>query len=578
MALFPWTNQQQQRQPDEQIPYSRPKFKTKPVPANTPMKATELFGPPPDRVTPRVGRGTPADKAPDPFLGTERIPASRYTSPDFMALEWNRLWTNAWLMACRESDIAKPGTVVPFYIGRETILITRQWDDSIRAFYNICQHRGSRLLPTDGTQNAHQVASLKCGFHNWEWGIDGSLKSVPDPETFPQGLPCNELSLHEVRCASWGGWVFVCLDPEVESLEDYLENLPEHLNCYRFENLVHQIDRTVTWPCNWKTAMDIFCETYHVQAVHPQLMGWTEDYHVQIDTYGRHSRMLVPFYQPSTRNPDQTSLSPDIANQLSNLGILARDFEGRPGAARRALQKAKRAIEDRAIHLPYRNLNDEQLTDNYHYMMFPNISMNIFADYTLMMRMRPHETDPNQCYCDVQILVYQDPGNTKQRPAHTVHAEADVSLGDVIDQDAARLREVQAGLRSGSFPGLFLGEQERRIRHFHHVLMAYVDFDPAWDDELAPHEAQSSPVPPAPQTMPPPPAGQPNGSLQPSGSLQPPASQTPPQAHPGSQPAPGSYPPPPQNGQAHDPQTGEPYSGMPGLTGTIPGGFLPSES
>ncbi|MGF1456476.1 MAG: SRPBCC family protein [Alphaproteobacteria bacterium] len=567
MALFPWTNNNL-RQPDEQIPYSRPKFKTKPVQPNTPMPATELFGPPPDRVSPRVGRGTPADKAPDPFLGTERIPASRYTSRDFMTLEWERMWSQVWLMACRESDIAKPGTVVPFQIGRDTILILRQWDDSIRAFYNVCQHRGSRLLPTDGSQNPTQVSSLKCGFHHWEWDLDGSLRSVPDPETFPQGIPCNDLALNEVRCAKWGGWVFICLDPEVESLEEYLENLPEHLNCYRFENLVHQIDRTVTWPCNWKTAMDIFSETYHVQAVHPQLMGWTEDYHVQIDTYGRHSRMLVPFYQPSTRNPDQTSLSPDIANQLANMGILARDFEGRPAAARRALQKAKRAIEDRAIHLPYRNLNDEQLTDNYHYTVFPNVAMNIFADYTLMMRMRPHEADPNQCYCDVQILVYQDPGNTKKRPVHTVHHEADVSLGDVIDQDAARLREVQAGLRSGGFPGLFLGEQERRIRHFHQVLMAYVDFDPAWDGEAALEQTDQ------PSTGPMGPAADPAYRPAPTPPQQPPVGGPPPSGGPYAAAVPGT---PPGGQAAQQPPEGTDPA-HPGFTGTIPGGFLPSDS
>ncbi len=475
MALFPWTNQK----PEENEAFARPRFKTKPVNPNTPMPPTELFAAAPDRVTPRVGRGTPADKAPDQDFGTGLIPAQRYTSKPFMDLEWERVWTKVWLVACRESDIAKPGDYVPFRIGHETILVVRQWDDSIRAFYNVCRHRGSRLMPDDGTRNTCHAGSFQCGFHHWEWSIDGTLKRVPDPESFSQGVPCEKLSLKNVRTDSWGGWVFISLDPHVESLEDYLENLPGHLDCYRWESLVHQLDRTVTWECNWKTAMDIFAETYHVQAVHPQLLGWTEDYHVQIDTYGRHSRMLIPFYLPSTRNSDQSSLATDIANQLTALGILAKDFEGRPQAARRAIQKAKRAMEDRAIHLPYRHLNDEQLTDNYHYTIFPNISVNVFSDYTLMMRMRPHESDPNKSYCDVQILVYQDPGNTKKRSTHTVHGESDISLGEVIDQDAARVKEVQLGLRSGSCTGLYLGDNERRIRHFHHVLMAYLNDDPS---------------------------------------------------------------------------------------------------
>ncbi len=492
MALIPWSNT---KKPDEDLPYSRPRFKTKPPNPNTSFQATVLYGEEPDRVTPRVGRGTPADKAPDPDLGAELIPAERYTSRFFKELEWERLWTNVWLMACRESDLVKPGSVVPFSIGQESILIVRQWDDSVRAFYNVCQHRGSPLLKTDGTQTPVELSSLKCAFHHWDWDIDGSLKSVPDPETFPQGVPC-DLTLSQVRCETWGGWVFVCLDPHAESLEDYLEELPSHLNCYRWENLVHQIDRTVTWPCNWKTAMDIFSETYHVHAVHPQLLAWTEDYHVQIDTYQRHSRMLVPFYRPSTRTPDQYTLSPDIANQLAAYGLSPKAFEHRVPGARLALQKAKRALENQAVHLPYRHLNDEQLTDNYQYTIFPNVSVNIFAEYTLMMRVRPHETDPNQCYCDVQILVYQDPDKPKKRAVHTVSTDGDVSLSEMIDQDAARVREVQKGMRSAGFKGLYLGDQERRIRHFHHVLMAYMDDDMVYGDEFEDypeHQPQAAP-------------------------------------------------------------------------------------
>ncbi len=484
LPLFPWTNNQPR--PEEPQGFTRPRFKTRPVQANTRMPATELYAPPPDRVEPRVGRGTPADKAPDPDFGHDLIPAERYTSKEFMTLEWERLWTKTWLMACRESDIPQPGDFVPFTIGKETILIVRQWDDSVRAFYNVCRHRGSRIVPLGDVRQTGHTDSFLCPFHNWEWDIDGTLIRVPDPETFRQGLPCESLSLKDVQVASWAGWLYVCLDPNVEPLEDYLEILPDHLDCYRWENLIHARDQTVEWPCNWKTAMDVFSETYHVQATHPQLLAWTEDYHVQIDTYGRHSRSLIPFYLPAARNPDQYSLSDEITNQLNGFGIFPRDYEGRPAIARRQIQKAKRDIQDRIIHLPYRHLNDEQLTDNYQYTIFPNVSVNVFSDYVLLLRMRPHGTDPNRSYCDVQILTYQDPNQPKARAEHSVHRHGEISLGMVIDQDAERLAEAQTGLRSGSFEGYYLGEQERRIRHFHQVLMAYLEDDGSDLDDYAP--------------------------------------------------------------------------------------------
>ncbi len=476
MPLFPWTEER----PEDQFLITRPKFKTRAVSANTDMPATELHAAPPHRVEPRVGKGTPADKAADPDLGYDRIPAERYTSPAFMGREWKGLWSRSWLMACRESDIAQPGDHVLFEIGHESILIVRQWDDSIRAFFNVCRHRGEPIVErTPEAVTTQNTASFRCPFHHWEWSIDGQLKNVPDAETFPQGVPSDALGLKTVRHDTWAGWVFINLNPHGESLRDFLENLPDHLACYQWEALVHTMDKTIEWPCNWKAALDCFTETYRMKALHPQVLPWTEDYHVQIDTYGRHSRMLVPFYQPATRHPDQVNIAPETARQLSALGIHPRNFDNRPAAARRAIQKARREMENSATHLPYRFLNDEQLSDNYQYTIFPNIVADIFADHVLIKRLRPHPTDPNKCFCDVQALAYQDPARPIERAPYSAHGFGDVSLGPIIDKDAEMLAALQKNMHSMSFEGPYLGDQERRIRHFHAVLMAYLGEAPS---------------------------------------------------------------------------------------------------
>ncbi len=526
MALFPWTSSKQ----EGEFLITRPRFKTKPVNPNTPFPATELYAPAPERASPRDGHGTPMDKAPDPDLGSGRIPARRYTDPAFMTREWDGLWTRSWLLTIRETDIPQPGDTRLYSLGHESILIVRQWDDSIRAFFNVSPHRGNRLVPDDADARAsYNVTGFVCPYHNWEWSVDGKLKAVPDPETFRDGLPQGTLDLKPVTCESWAGWVFVNFNSDAEPLSVFLEMLPEHLNCYQWEALVHSMDKTVEWPCNWKTAMDAFSETTHVKAVHPQLLPWTEDYHVQIDTYGRHSRMLVPFFIPSTRHADRATIAPETARQLEALGVHPRNFDNRPEAARRAIQKAKREIQDRLPHLPYRHLNDEQLTDNYNYTIFPNVSVNIFSDYVLLLRVRPHEEDPNRCYCDVQTLVYQDPARPRERAAHSGHGYGEIRFGEVLDQDAAMLEEVQKGLRSRGCEGLYLSDQERRIRHFHAVLMAYLGepphvgpprHTPARDDANA-----ADTDPPSTHTAPAPAAPDPGATPEPAARQQPPARQ-----------------------------------------------------
>ena len=144
---------------------------------------------------------TPLDHLPTPDLGSERIPSEKYTSPEYARLEWNRMWSRTWLLAGFASDIPEPGDYFTAEIGSESILVVRQHDDEIAARFNVCSHRGNRLRePGRG-----HATGFSCLFHGWRYGIDGSLESVQDPETFPQGCPAKELGLAPVRCETWGG-------------------------------------------------------------------------------------------------------------------------------------------------------------------------------------------------------------------------------------------------------------------------------------------------------------------------------------------------------------------------------------
>jgi phenylpropionate dioxygenase-like ring-hydroxylating dioxygenase large terminal subunit len=411
--------------------------------------------------------GTPVEKAPDPELGHAIIPAARYHDPAFMALEWERMWTKVWLLGARSDDLAAPGDYVCTDIGKESVLLVRQPDGGVAAFPNVCLHRGNRLRPEGrGTAEA-----FRCMYHHWTYDQCGRLVHVPDLGTFPQGKPAGHAPY---PCAEWGGFVWFSLNRKVEPLEAYLAPMPAHLDPYQAHRMAWVRDVTVEWDCNWKTSVDAFNETYHVQGIHPQLQWYLDDINVQIDCYERHNRYLIPFAAISPRVAMPSAIPPAIHEIMVKAGMDPADYEGRVSDIRRDVQKWKRA-HGPAQGKDYSRLNDDQLTDDYHYFIFPNVSLNVHADDIMMFRQRPHATDPNRMYYDIWMFELVPDGQPwPERPRHQHFRHGDKSIGQVLDQDAFNLPFVQQGMHSDAFPGLWIGEQELRIRHFHHVLDTYL--------------------------------------------------------------------------------------------------------
>ena len=209
---------------------------------------------------------TPVEKAPEPAMGSEVIPKDRYISPEFMKLEWERMWTKVWLIGCREEEIPEVGDYVTTEIGEESLLIVRGEDGTARTMYNICNHRGNRVK-FDGCGNSQ---SLVCAYHFWEYDLTGKLINVPDEQDFQQGCPSGKLSLKTVRTESWGGFVWFNLNPDAEPLSEYLGPIQKHLDPYNLQDMYTTMDVTVEWDCNWKTSVDAFNEVYHVQGIHPE--------------------------------------------------------------------------------------------------------------------------------------------------------------------------------------------------------------------------------------------------------------------------------------------------------------------
>jgi phenylpropionate dioxygenase-like ring-hydroxylating dioxygenase large terminal subunit len=425
----------------------------------------------PVRRVPPESPGTPAGKAPDPELGWEPIDPRRYTSRDFQRLEWEKIWTKVWLLGGRELDIPEPGDFIVTDIGPESILIVRQKDGRIRAFYNVCQHRGNRLRPC-GLGTTGEALSFKCQYHHWEYELDGGYRRIPDIDTFPQGKP--PYGLTEVACDTWGSFVWLSLNANPPPLREFLEPIPQHLDPYQFHKMVQTRDITVEWDCNWKTSVDAFNESYHVQGIHPQLLWYLHDLDIQIDCYERHSRYLIPFGALSPRVRKPPTIPEPMKTIMKGAGMDPADYDAPIANIRGDVQLHKRRhAAERGKD--YSRLNDDQLTDDYHYLIFPNLSLNVHADDFWIFRQRPHPTDPDKMFYDIMTFELVPEGQEwPERAPHKRWKHGDKSIGLVLDQDAQNLPGVQAGMHSRGFKGIWAGKQELRIRHFHKVIDDHV--------------------------------------------------------------------------------------------------------
>lgn len=414
---------------------------------------------------------------------------AKYTAPDYVEREWQQLWSKTWNLAGRVSDVARKGDYFTFDLGRESFIITRSQDDQIRAFYNVCQHRGARLV-NDAFGHAN---AFVCPFHSWSWKTDGSLRSITDEETFPEAVICDRPGLSEARCETWGGFVFINMDENAGSLSEFLGDIRGPLDAYHFEDMIVAKDYCAEWPFNWKVALDAFMEGYHAHARHPELVRMIDDVNFDYDFYGGgNSSMIIPMGLKSPRFSDRSALTDELRFFLQDLGLKAEDFEGRQRDVRKGVIDAKRKWgEENGIDMS--TMSDSQVIDDGNYNLFPNITLNAHPEGVLIMRFRPHATDPDACYYDVIVLSHtsEKPGfkvpfymavpegtdlsGNSPRPERVFLKHGEEGMGLVLDQDAEFLPTVQAGLKSKGFKGVRLCDQEIRLRYFYAEYDKYME-------------------------------------------------------------------------------------------------------
>ncbi|WP_156679799.1 aromatic ring-hydroxylating oxygenase subunit alpha [Sphingomonas profundi] len=406
----------------------------------------------------------------------------RYVSRDYAEREFERVFARHWLVTGRTGEIPEAGDYYTFEIGRESILVVRQQDGGVRAFYNVCQHRGNRLVRhREGSQ-----PSFTCDYHSWRWGIDGTLEAVQDEGDFSQGSPCGRLRLAELRCETFKSFVFVNMDAEAPSLREALGQVWDDWQPYPIEQMVRVQALTVNLPSNWKGLIDNFSEVYHFATVHAPFLDFLEDdfRDIECDVFDEgHTRLRMKAGLPSTRHIDsgRPVIGPQLAAELMRWGLDPAAFADRPRDTRAALQEAKRRLGPARGHDHYAAMSDSQLTDSHHYVLFPNFAAGLLADGLLFHRLRPHADDPNRCHYDVHYYAFgNDAFGAISTAAGSAEGREDVpvetvdygerSLGALLDGDVDTMRTQQQGWRSRGYAGGELSDQEFRVAWFHHVL------------------------------------------------------------------------------------------------------------
>ncbi|MEM7360058.1 MAG: aromatic ring-hydroxylating dioxygenase subunit alpha [Pseudomonadota bacterium] len=225
-------------------------------------------------------------KAPQLTELESTLPSSWYISDEIFALEREHIFMREWICVAREEELPHPGDYQVLEVYGESILLLRNESGELRAFYNVCRHRGARLCATADEaeqlgEDSNDRVPLKggvvngqriiCPYHAWSYDLDGQLLRAPHM-TAEMGLDVSSVSLHYVGCESWGGFVFINLEPEyAPDFSKHIDATAERFKRYPLSEM--RIARTITYQvnANWKVLCENYNECYHCGPVHPEL-------------------------------------------------------------------------------------------------------------------------------------------------------------------------------------------------------------------------------------------------------------------------------------------------------------------
>lgn len=349
------------------------------------------------------------------------LPAWTYRNAELNELEYELLFRPSWQFACHVNEVKTPGDVYAVDFVRDSVLVVRGKDGTLRAFINACRHRGAKLRD-DGP--GHCTARLVCPYHGWAYNLKGDLVGLPSEKTFP-GIDKSTLGLKQVELEVLVGLIFVRIVPGGPSLADMWKDCLHMLEPYRIEEMV-PLD-TVSgdvWNCNWKVGVDNNSENYHVTIGHPgyhrmldnDMVGFTNDHGVSGST-------SVLRAEPSSNWTERMyqRLAPELESPL-------------PEALRSTWM---------------------------FFSMPPAIGLDFYIDSMDIFAFLPK--DAETCVVRYQAYGYPDQ-NGEMKPVQYLNARIN---NQVTSEDKELSERVQAGLNSYGFEFGPLSDYETLIHDYH---------------------------------------------------------------------------------------------------------------
>lgn len=415
------------------------------------------------------------------FLGDADIPYSHYTSEDYAAAEFDKLWSRVWQMACREEHIPEPGDYQVYDIGQRSAIVVRTGSGAIKAFINACMHRGTALKPAD---SGGFCESFRCPFHGWTYSLDGSLIDVPENWDFPH-VDADSHSLRALQVDTWAGFVFINFDDDAEPLASYLGVLPRHFAEFGVEDRYIDTHVCKRLPVNWKAAAEAFMEAYHVKETHAGGQPYSE-VTTQYDVFPDNvNRFIHTIGSANPRQPDQPS------EQQLLQALWGRQSEGEPCPT---VPQGMTARDCYARHLQqqlgaahgadYSDYSTSLTLDSIEYFLFPNLFIFPGLSLPMVYRFRPDPKSPDFCWFDLYMLRPRAPGQSPPPPPNPQALDVDDSytlapglgrLGAIYDQDTGNMAAQTRGFKNCARGAQTLGNyQEVRIRHLHQRVEDYL--------------------------------------------------------------------------------------------------------
>ncbi|MDG2002449.1 MAG: aromatic ring-hydroxylating dioxygenase subunit alpha [Novosphingobium sp.] len=422
------------------------------------------------------------------------VSASDYCSKEFAEWENERLWPRVWQMACREEDVPEVGDFYTYDIVDDSIIIIRSAPGEIKAFHNACAHRGRQL-----TEGCGHASKLQCPFHGWQFGFDGKPLHVVDREDWGDKLRDEDISLIPVKVGIWGGWVYINMDLDCESLDDFLAPAKAILDPLDMSGLRYHWVKSAIVPSNWKTVLGLFNEAYHLQQAHSQVLRFQDDV-TESHVHGRHGMFeswdaLPPGIRSQRLGPP---LEQDIrqslheyvmeyyetlqcAHPITMVDAVDRMMEEVPEGtpAEEVMAKVMQfTFEDaagRGVEIP--PITPEEMHavgSDWH--LFANQILLPGPLTCLAYRARPNGHDPDSAIFDVYSLLRYPPGQEPNVEPERCDDLTDISFWPLIlIQDFENLAALQRGLKSRGFRGARTNpKQESAVSNFHRALRDFM--------------------------------------------------------------------------------------------------------